>query len=141
MPNVIRSILGVVAGLVLAFVVISAIEYCGHLIYPLPPGVDATNLESLKAAMANVPTGALLFVLGAWALGSFLGGWLAAFIARFGHVAHALMVGGVLMLMAIVNLLLFPHPVWFWVLSFVVILPVACLGGRIAAGRQPSVTA
>ncbi|MCK6623004.1 MAG: hypothetical protein HUU32_18855 [Calditrichaceae bacterium] len=76
-----RSVLAVIAGVVAAGIIIALVEMAGQQIYPLPEGVNPADPESVKAAMANIPTGGLLFVLLAWALGSFGGGWLAARIA------------------------------------------------------------
>lgn len=58
-----KSVLAVVLGLILGVVIIFVVEGVSHLLYPPPPGLDINNPKVLKAAMANVPFGALLFVL------------------------------------------------------------------------------
>ncbi len=131
-----RSILAVVAGLVLGVVIIAAVEYMSHMAYPPPPGLDMKDPEAMKAMVANLPVGALLFLLLAWALGSFGGGWLAARLSQRLQMRHAMIVGALLMLAGIMNMIMIPHPTWLWVLGITVYLPAAYLGARLIKGRQ-----
>jgi len=128
-----KSILAVILGLVVAFALISAVQYISYLVYPLPAGVDLTNPESLKAAMANMPIGALLFVLLSYVLGSLGGGWLASRMAPKSNLVHATIVGAILLIAGIANLMKLPHPVWFWVANLAVYLPAAYFGGKLGA--------
>jgi 4-hydroxybenzoate polyprenyltransferase len=131
-----RSILAVVAGLVLGVVIIAAVEYMSHMVYPPPPGLDMKDPEAMKAMVANLPVGALLFLLLAWALGSFGGGWLAARLSQRLQTRHAMIVGALLMLAGIMNMIMIPHPAWLWVLGIAVYLPAAYLGARLVKVRQ-----
>jgi hypothetical protein len=135
-----RSILAVLLGVVVGGLMVAAVEFVSHLIYPPPPGLDPANIEALKTAMANAPAGALLFVLLAWALGSLGGGWLAASIARRSPTRHALIVGAVLMAMGILNMVMIPHPPSFWLAALVLFLPAAYLGARLARPGVPPET-
>lgn len=131
-----RSILAVIAGLVLGVVLIAVVEFIGHYVYPPPADLDMTNSEALKNLIANAPVGALLFVILAWAIGSFGGGWLASRIAQKSHVMLALIVGGILMAAGIMNMLMIPHPLWFWILGIAVYLPAAYAGALMGQKRQ-----
>lgn len=131
-----RSIIAVVLGIILGGIVVGLVEHVGHLVYPAPAGIDMRNPEALKTYAANAPVGALLFVILAWALGSLTGGWLAAFIARQSRSQHALIVGGVLMIFGIINMLMIPHPVWFWIVGILVFLPAAYIGARLVQPPQ-----
>ena len=96
--------LGVVAGLATMFVVTMAIEYLGAQVFPPPAGADMSDPAGLAEAMAQMPMGALAFIVVAWCLGAFSGGWVAARIAvrhpRAAAVAVALVVvAGVVMMM------------------------------------------
>lgn len=125
----VRAILGTIVGVVAGTVVILLIEILGHNVYPFPPGVDPKDPESLKAYMAAAPLGASLFVLAAYAFGSFTGG--AAGAAAGGKRGAGVATGGVLMILGIVALLMYPHPVWFWAASLALYLPAAWLGARL----------
>ena len=96
MKKVARSILAVIAGFVAASAVMMAIETInGHVLYPelgkMAEGM--TDREAIRALMASAPVGAFLVALFGWALGSFVGGFLAAWIGRSAPVAHALGLG------------------------------------------------
>ena len=128
-----RKILAVVGGVILGGVVVFVVEWISSKVYPLPPGLDLNNREAMKAYVAALPIGALLFVLLAYVLGSLAGGWLAAKIARDSRLHLPLTVGGVLLFFGIINLVTIPHPLWFAMVSILVFLPAAYLGGRLGA--------
>lgn len=79
-------------------------------------------------------------VLFGWALGSVVGGFLAAWIGWNAPVAHALVLGGLLTLAGIANNLMLPPPVWFWISGIVVLLPAAYAGARLAPRKDPAST-
>lgn len=62
MNKTVRNILAVLAGLVLACLVITGIESIGHRIYPQPPKLDFRNKEQMLDYIRHAPPGALLFV-------------------------------------------------------------------------------
>ena len=117
MSPVVRSILAVVVGMLSAFVLIALVQIIGVRVYPPPPGVDRTNLESMKVVMAQIPLGALLFVLLSYTVGSVGGGWVAARFAPKGRMMHAMTVAALLFGAGLMNLMTIPHPAWFWVAS------------------------
>jgi hypothetical protein len=135
MRAVIRSVLAVLAGSIVAGILIALVEMLGHQIYAPPPGIDPTDPESLRTAMESMPVGALVAVLIAWAIGTFAGSWLAARIAGRAGLAHGMGVGLLMLAAGVANMLMIPHPVWFWCLGVAVFPLAAWLGGRMVAGR------
>jgi hypothetical protein len=135
MRLIIRSILAVVAGFVVASAVMMAVEAVnGRYLYPelgkLAEGV--TDREVLRSIFAGAPAGAFLVVILGWVLGSLAGGCVAAWIGRRAPVGHALVLGGLLTLGGIANNLMIPPPLWFWVAGLVVLIPAAYAGARLA---------
>lgn len=126
-----RKILAVVAGVILAGLLVYAVETVGHQVYPPPADLDMKNMAAMGAYVATLPIGALLFVLLAYALGSFAGGWLAAKIARTSQIHLPLTVGGIQLLFGILNLIAIPHPLWFAIAAVSVFLPAAYWGGKL----------
>jgi hypothetical protein len=124
---VLKKILGVVAGVIVGGVVVGLIEALGHQLFPLAPGVDVRNPKP-----GDIPLGAMLSVLVAWALGSLAGGWVAA---RFAGMVGAFVVGAMLMGGGVVNMLMIPSPLWFWLAGLLAFLPFAGLGARLARPR------
>ena len=129
-----RSIGAVLAGIVVAVLCVMAIEFLGHKVYPPPPGLDPSNIESVRAAMKDIPTGALLFVLASWVVGTTVGAAVAAWIALRRPVLHAMIIGVVQLAFGVFNLVMFPHPLWFAVAGVVLILPAAYAGALL--GRR-----
>ena len=141
MGKLVRSIGAVIAGFVAASAVMMAIEWLnGHVLYPELGKLAAamTDREAIRALMASAPVGAFLVVLLGWALGSLLGGFVAAWIGWYAPARHALILGGLLTLAGVANNLMIPPPTWFWVVSVFVCLPAAYLGGGLAPRRIPA---
>jgi len=128
----IRSIAGVVAGLVAAVVVIGCLEFLGHAIYPPPPGLDRHNPDAIKTIIDQLPLGAIVMVFVAWGTGTLVGSFTAGAIASRAQVVHGLIVGGVIMAFAVVTMIMIPHPVWFLIASVFVVLPPALVGAVLA---------
>lgn len=140
MRNIGRSILAVLGGGLVCAILIFAAEAVGSRIYPLPPGTDPTDLEALKAAMAEMPPGAYFFVLLGWFVGPLAGSWVAAKLAPGSPFVHGMIVAGLVAGSAILNLVVLPHPAWMWVAGPLVILGGGWLGARLAsrsAGTAP----
>jgi hypothetical protein len=136
MGTVLRSILAVVAGFVVASVVMMAVETVnGRVLHPQLGRIaeGMTDREAIKSLLASAPIGAFLVVMAGWAIGSLAGGWLAARVARRTPVGHALVLGALLTLGGIANNLMVPPPLWFWITSLLVLLPAAYAGGRLGS--------
>ena len=131
-----RAILGVVAGLCTMFIVIMGIEYLGHQLYPPPGGLNPMVPTDLSAILAAQPAAAKAFVVLAWVLGAFAGGWVAAKISRTypraaaAVVALAVMAGVVGMIVQLPD-----HPRWMAALGLLLPVPVALLAARLARPR------
>lgn len=136
MKTSLRNILGIVAGVLVGATVIFIVELIGHQVYPVAGSLDMNDREAMVAFINALPVGALLFVIAAYAAGSFVGGAVAAFIGRGALVRHALVVGLILLIAGVMNLTAIPHPVWFNILTVLVFLPAAWLGGRMVAGSS-----
>ena len=163
----IRSILAVIAGFVVASVVMMGMETANARIFfpgfakraeardtevirefeaSTPKGTtpDSRALalrrrEAVRALLADAPPGALLVVALGWVLGSLAGGFVSTWISQRSPVVHALILGGLLTLAGIANNLMLPPPVWFWVLTVIVFLPATYLGARLALRRGTTV--
>ncbi len=132
MKPVVRSVIAVIAGMLVAFVVISLIEVIGMRLYPPPAGTDLRDPQAIRQAMASLPRAALLCVLVAYAAGSVAGGWVAARFAPSARLMHAMIVGAILLGAGLMNMMSIPHPAWFWIASIAIYLLGAWSGGRAA---------
>ena len=131
MPPVVRTIVAVVVGTVVAFVLVGVIEAIGEVVYPPPAGVDFGRPDQLASYMQRLPGGALAFVLAAWIVGTFFGGLVAAWIARSRTALAAAIVGALVLAATIANFVLIPHPAWMIAAGVVGIAVAAYLAGRL----------
>jgi uncharacterized protein (DUF486 family) len=115
--DVLRRILGTLAGVVLAVVITSLWEMTAHYLMPPPP----TRLDVAPGA----PT--LAAVIVGYGVATFLGALTAARLARVDWAA--LIVGGLMMASVIALVVLMPHPIWFTALSLAV-MAVATFAAR-----------
>jgi hypothetical protein len=133
---VVKSVLAVLGGVAVGYLVIFLVQNISSGMYALPEDVTLRDRDALARAMASLPVGAFLMVLLSYALGSLGGGWVAARYAPRAHVGHAIAVGVVLTLQGLLNLTVFRHPTWFIVLNVPEFVLFAWLGGVLGRPRR-----
>jgi hypothetical protein len=138
MRSALRSFAAVVVGFIAASIVMMIVETInGRVLYPelgrAAEGV--TDRETLRAMLATAPVGAFLVVLVGWILGGTAGGWTAARVASRAKGWHGVVLGALLTLAGVANNLMIPPPLWFWIVSLIVLMPATYLGARLAPGR------
>jgi hypothetical protein len=134
MHPLVRSILAILAGIIVGSVIIAALEFVGHLVYPLPEGLDPrdpVDRKALEDYVANAPVGSHLLLLLAYAVGTFVGAWLAAALAGRKPIVHGIIAGAFFLLATIANLQMIEHPTWFVVVNLVLVLPLAYAGAKL----------
>lgn len=131
-----RSVLAAFTGIIVAVAIVWGVETLGHVVYSPPADLDFNDADAMRAYIETLPPGALAFVLFAWLLATFVGGWVAARIAKRRPLLFAGIVGGVILAAAVANLLLIPHPLWLTIAALVGIPAMAWLASRLA-GTQP----
>src|SRR5512145_440985 len=77
-----RNFLSVAGGVIAGAIIVALVEWVGHRMYAPPAGMDFSDPDAVRAMMKDIPRGALAMVLVAWALGAFVGGWVAAHFAK-----------------------------------------------------------
>jgi hypothetical protein len=125
-----RILLGIVAGVVVAFVCVFAIEMVGHTAYPPPPDIDLTKAADVERLMATLPAAAFAFVIAAWFVGALAGAWVANGIAKralAGWIVALLVACGAVWTMTVI-----PHPTWMWAAGIGLPIIAAWLAQRLA---------
>lgn len=126
-----RRALGVIAGIIVAIVVVGLIEAIGHRMYPLPAGMNIADPNDLQSMIEVMPAAAKSIVLAAWFLGAFIGGWVALTISRWRPapwiVAALIVFGGIW------SMVMIPHPYWMMVAGIALPILAAALVSRRAA--------
>jgi hypothetical protein len=129
-----RTILGILAGLVVAWLAMTICEFASLFLHRPPVGLDLGDPQALAAHIAAAPLSAMLVVVVGWALAAFVGAWVAARIARHRRAA-ALVIGLLVLAGVIANIAMIPHPLWMTVAGLALPLPLAWLAARIASPR------
>ncbi len=125
-----RRIFAVVAGVVVAVVIVMLINHLADALSPQPPGVDLERAIE-EGDLPTVINFAL--VLGGWLVAAWAGGSVAS---RTGHERGPLLLyTGLFTAFTVTNLVNAPHPTWMWVGGLLGV-PLFCLG---AAGESITV--
>ena len=135
MKTTLRILIAGLIGLALGLAITSTMEVFGQNLFPPPPGLNPGTPEGFKAILAAMPPLAWGWLLLGYALASFLGGLSAAWLAGR-RLAAALLVAALLLVFGIGNLVLLPHPTWFWFASCPVYPLFAWAGGRLVIRRR-----
>ena len=133
-----RTAVGVVAGIVVAWLVIVLSQLLSAALYPPPPGTDLTDPAVLADFINAAPVTAMACVIAGYALAALLGGWVAARISRAHPRIAAMIVGALVLLGVVLNYTMIPHPTWMLVSGVLLPLPMAWLGARLAGRRAHS---
>ena len=129
-----RTILGVIAGLLAAMLLMFGVEAVATSLFPPPPGLDLQNEADLAKLVAMAPFGMKALVVVGWALAGLVGGWVAAKIARHPR-GGAIAVGLLVVAGCILNAVAIPHPLWMSALGVLLPVPLALLVARLAGKR------
>jgi hypothetical protein len=126
--SALRVLAGIVAGMVVAMVLVVAVEFFGSVVHPLPEGFGGTT-EELCRHVENYPPWVLAVVVVAWAVTAFAGAWAAK---RIGNLASLVAVGLILVAALLLNLSQLPYPLWFKIANVLAIPAAVFAAGRVA---------
>jgi hypothetical protein len=120
-------IAGVIAGMLVALVLVIAVELASAVVHPLPADFGGTQ-EEMCAHVARYPAWVLALVVPAWGVIALAGTWTAG---RLGGRGAALLVGLLLIAGVLWNISMLPYPMWFKIAS-----PVAVIAAVVAGSRR-----
>jgi hypothetical protein len=133
----IRSILSVIAGLVVLTIVSFAIEAA---VDPLLMHLFPRALPNAAALAASVPARWFMIAYSMFSVAA--GGYVTAWIARRAPIAHAATMGAIEVAFTLYVMIAAPFPevrqapLWGWIVTILVTIPAACLGGVVNARRR-----
>jgi hypothetical protein len=131
MTTIFRSFVAIVAGVLAAFVLVVAVELFSAVVHPVPPDFGGT-MEEMCEHVARYPTWVLALAVPAWGLAAFVSTWTAN---KIGNRGSAIFVGLLLLAAVVFNISKLPYPIWFKVMSLLVI-PTALVLGSLLSSRQ-----
>lgn len=136
--SILRSVGAVIAGLAAAMVFIVGTEVVGLAVHPFPPGVDSHDPEVCKAYIVKLPADGYVIAVAGWGLAVLSGTWVATRLGAGRHPAPGLVVGSILLAAALMNMLMLPYPIGFWIANLVVFPAATYLGTKWGRARSSS---
>jgi hypothetical protein len=132
MAPIIRNIAAVVVGFIVGGFVNMGLIMLGSSIIPAPPGVDASDAESIAAGMHLFEAKHFITPFVAHAAGTLVGALVACLLAVSSKMTVAMVIGFVSLAGGIAAAFMIPAPLWFLVLDLLVAyIPMAWLGGKL----------
>ena len=116
------------AGVVIAMLSVWLVQKIGHAVYPPQADIDLNDIEAMKAYVATLPIGALLFVVASYFIGTTVGTCIACTIGTMLPRIYALLIGCLMLVATTMNVMMIPHPTWFILAAVVAIVVGAWLG-------------
>ncbi len=133
MNTIVRNILGLIDGVFVGGAVNMGIVMMSGSIIPPPVGADTNTMEGLKEAMHLFEAKHFIFPFLAHACGTFVGAFVAAFLAGSHKLKFAFGIGGFFFMGGLANVLMLPSPLWFSLLDLIgAYLPMAYFGAQLA---------
>ncbi|MDC1142039.1 YrzE family protein [Planctomycetota bacterium] len=132
----IRNILAVIVGLVVGGVLnMTIIQFNMNVLYPAPKGMDPNDVDQFNAYLSTLPTMAFVVVIVAHLAQAFIGGWVAARLAKSRPFLLAMIVGALSLVGGILAMTMFKGPDWM-IIEFPLYLILAALAGRHESSRR-----
>lgn len=128
-----KTVPGIVAGVVTALVVMTALQMAGHAAMPPPAGLDPSDPEDLKQMVASASMAAKAWVVFAWFAAAVAGGWVARRISRTGWAGWV--IAGLIVVGGIANIMMIPHPLWMQIAAVAAPLLGGWVVTRLPTGR------
>ncbi len=127
MKTALRTLLAVVTGMALAFVLVIIVELFSSVVHPLPPGFTDT-MDEMCQHVARYPHWVLGVVVVAWSATAFVSTWVAT---RMGNRLAGIVVVLILTFAIVFNVTKLPYAMWPQV-AMLRRFPVACTGSPVA---------
>jgi hypothetical protein len=124
MKTALRTFAAILAGLLLAFILVVAVELFSAVVHPFPEDFKGTT-EEVCAHVERYPAWVLAVVVPVWAATAFLGVWIAQSI---GNLFSSATVGLLLLAAVVLNVSMLPYPLWFKVANLIAV-PAAIIAG------------
>ena len=132
MNIILRNILAVIGGLVLGSIANMILVTVGGVVITPPPGVDVSNLESLRASAHLLEARHFLFPFLAHAVGALVGGAVASLLGGSRRMMLALIIGCFFLLGGIAAAFMIPAPAWFIAADLLLAyIPMAFIGWKL----------
>lgn len=130
-----KTVFAVITGVVVGLILAALVGWFGG--YAFPPSLQA-DMFPAKARTLPMPVGEIFFGLIAWILAGLGGGFVAVRQSEPGSGEWpAWAAAAVMAICAVVFAIFWPHPIWFVILSVLVVAAAGFGAGRLAMRFEP----
>ncbi|MFG0334696.1 MAG: hypothetical protein ACF8TS_15170, partial [Maioricimonas sp. JB049] len=129
MTRALRIVGGVVAGIIVALILLIAVEAFSAVVHPVPADFDGT-MEQMCQHVARYPQWVLAVVVPMWGATAYVSTWAAH---RIGGRAAAVFIAILLVAAVVFNVSMLPYVMWFKL----VMVPVVAGAAALACVRPP----
>jgi hypothetical protein len=126
-----RWIWPVIAGFIVASIIMLIFEWINHFIFPKPAGLDLNDPVAVRAFTASLPWTAYILVFLGWLVGAFEGGCTTAWLAGERQFATTTILAALLVVAGIFDMTIIGFPLVAMALG-IIILAVSPYLGRLA---------
>ncbi|MBX3436945.1 MAG: hypothetical protein KF861_05610 [Planctomycetaceae bacterium] len=126
MKFALRTVAGILAGLILVLVLVMAVELFSAVVHPFPSDFRGTT-EEVCRHVERYPSWVLGAIVPMWAAAAFVSVWTAH---RIGDRPSAALVVLFVLAGLACNLVMLPYPVWFKLANLFAVPAAALLGIR-----------
>jgi len=123
-----RNILSVIAGLIVAMVTFVIAETINAMLHPAVKTLDFNDKAAVQTFYESQPLSLWLMVLVGWFIGALLCGFLIKFLTKSSIKNLPIIAGSILTLSAVANFFSIPHPTWFIIVGLIIFIPATLLG-------------
>ncbi len=131
MQPISRRAFAVTIGIVVGMVANMAIAQLGMSIHPPPQGFDPNDASAMSAWVSTMSTSQLLFPFVAHIAQGLVGSLAGCYANRDTALRTGTLVGGITALFCMLNLMVVPHPTWFWMEVPIVLVLGWGIGNRL----------
>ena len=137
----VKYLLAIVIGIVVAGIIIMSGELALSKIYQLPEGINVEDKQQMSIAISRMPSYLFMLLLLTHAVASFIGGIVATLLSNRTEQLPAIIVGIILTIAGIINVLQFEHPIWFIIANIFAYLPLSWLAFKaLRRKNDPSIS-
>jgi hypothetical protein len=127
---------GVFSGLIL----ISFLEMAIYSFFPLPNGLDKSNIKEYEIYLTKINNPSLLLILLSLSLGNILSGFVGTKVANEDNKIYFLINSFLILSMNIIQLTLISHPMYYNILNLLIPIPSGFIGYKISLKWLPKNT-
>lgn len=119
-----RRTTAIVVGIIIGGLFIALGEALSTYIFPIATPTPTDHTLMADYMENEVPFGSKLTIVINWAISAFVAAVISTFISGRNSPKPMLAVVGVLNVLTLIQLFIFPHPKWMWISSFLVFIPI-----------------